>query len=83
MAVTNQDIISKIATLETKMDTVQGDIQQIKKDTTNIGLVKSIVFGLVVIIMLAFMGGLVNLILPHTSTQAETLPSTGVQAPGK
>lgn len=83
MATTNQDIITKLATLETKMDMVQTDIQQIKKDTTNIGLVKSIVFGLVIIIMLAFMGGVVNLILPHTPTQANELPLTGIQTPGK
>ncbi len=82
-AITNEDIIAKLATLEANMATMQEDIRQIKKETTNIGLVKSIVFGMIIIIVLAFMGGLVNLVLPHTTTEATTLPSTGVRIPGK
>ncbi len=84
---TNQDIFTKLATLEANINNmgkdisdIQDDIKQIKRDTANVGLVKSIVFGIVIIVMLAFMGGIVNLLLPHTTTQASTLPSTGVQA---
>lgn len=91
MAYTNQDIIIKLTSLEgvvanmvKDMGDVRDDIKQIKKDTANVGLVKSIVFGMVIIIMLAFMGGVVNLVLTHpTQTSANNLPAVSIQKPGK
>lgn len=90
MAGANQDIISKLARLEANFDNLtnefkdmKDDVKQIKKDTANFGLVKSVVFGMIVIIALAFFGAVVNVFIPHNSSQAETLPSTGVHLPGK
>ncbi len=88
---TNKDIISKIAKLEANLDNITGeiketrdDIKQIKKDTANFGLVKSIVFGFIVIILLAFTGVLVELIIPHAPiTQANNFPETSIHLPGK
>jgi phage-related protein len=88
--ITNQDIISKLATLEANFNNLtsdfkdmKDDVKQIKKETANFGLIKSIVFGIVIIVMLAFMGGLINIIIPHATTQASTLPETGVHTPVK
>jgi len=89
--VTNEEIIRKLATLEANfinmsgaISTIQKDIAGIKKDTASFGLVKSIVFGFIVIIVLAFMGALTTIIIPHQdATQASTLPATQVQIPKK
>ncbi len=87
---TNQDIITKLATLEANFNNMSGDfkdmkddVKQIKKDTANFGIIKAIVFGLVAIITIAFMGAVVDVVIPYTSTHASTLPSTGVHIPGK
>lgn len=89
--ITNQDIISKLATLEANFSNLASDFKdmkedvgQIKRDTRFLPIIKGIVFTMVVIVLLGA-AGVINSLIFHQpqQTQASNLPATSVQVPGK